>query len=286
MSTLATSHAGASADAWRGWLAIHAWSVRRRGSVAVAIGAIVAMAASAACIVGDPLGVQAARTALAEGRRHRDEAFRALSRMPALRAEIARLESSSPLTPHAGNAADDIRRVSQLAAEAGLALQMLEPAAPGGEKTEAFRSMKLGAQGSFASLRNVFDALAREPSLTAPAELAIRRNGETLAISATLQVFDALPAVPSAFAATPRAAPQDPFARALSASAAKAQWRLAGLLQDRQRSVALVETPDGVVAAQAGDAISGARVVSVDARRVVIAAGGATQTLALPETTK
>ncbi|WP_322106172.1 hypothetical protein [Paraburkholderia sp. J41] len=292
MSTLATSaRTGASADAWRGWLTVHAWSARRRLLVAMAIGVIAATAASAACLAGDPLGVGAARSALAAARQQHADAHRALSRLPALRAELAR---SAFHAPHAGNAADDIRRVSQLAAEAGLALQMLEPDASGGSKAEAFRSMKLGAQGGFASLRSLLEALAREPSLTAPSELAIRRNGETLAISATLRFFDSLPpasaAVPASEMAAPafaaRRAPQDPFAPALAASASQAQWRLAGLLTDRRRAVALLETPDGVVAAQAGDAIAGGRVTSVDARRVVIAAGGATQTLAWQEAAK
>lgn len=289
-----TSAAGSGATL-RGWLAIHAWNPRRRLSVAMTIGAIAAWASSMACIVADPLDVHAARTALADAHRHRDEAQRALARLPALRREAAQF---APRAPHAGNAADDIRRVSQLAAESGLVLQTLEPSASstlstpaassassssGAAKAESFRSMKLGAQGGFAQLRRLVEAFAREPALTVPSELAIRRNGDTLSISATVRVYDALAPLPVTAALPPAA---DPFARALATSAGNASWRLVGVLQDRRRSVALVETPEGVVALHAGEPIAGGRVTSIDASRVVIEAGGAKQALTWPEAAK
>ncbi|QGZ62521.1 hypothetical protein [Paraburkholderia acidisoli] len=280
------------------WLAVHAWPRRRRARVAVAIGVIAAIASSTACLVADPLDVHAARRALADAHQHRTDAQRVLARLPALRREAAQF---APRAPHAGHAADDIRRVSQLAAESGLVLQTLEPLAssalsaasapsapstriePGAAKAEPYRAMKLGAQGGFAPMRRFVEALAREPALTVPFELALRRTGETLSVAATVRVYDGLAPLP-ATAARPLAA--DPFARSLAAVAGSAPWRLVGVLQDRRRSVALVETPEGVVAVQAGVSIAGGRVASIDASRVVIETGGARQTLTWAEAAK
>ncbi|HEY4801521.1 MAG TPA: hypothetical protein VIH96_02775, partial [Paraburkholderia sp.] len=77
-----------------------------------------------------------------------------------------------------------------------------------------------------------------------------------------------------------------PFADAAAAGAGKEGWRLAGILQDRQRIVALVETPEGVVTAQAGQPIGGGRVVEVGPARVVVSAGGATHALGWAEAAK
>lgn len=273
-----------SGVAWRGWPPLHAWSARRRLAVALAIAFLSGAAASGACIVGDPLGVHAGRTALADAQMRYDEARRALARLPALR-EAAAGEAAH--APHTGNSADDIRRISQLAAQAGLVLHALEPGAAGGAHAEAFRSIKLVAQGSFAQLRSLLEAFVSEPALTVPAELAIRRTSAGLSISTTLRVYDALPAAPLALASAEGAgAVADPFARATAAGSAQSGWRLAGILQDRQRIVALVETPEGVVTAQAGQAIGDGRVVQVGPARVVVLAGGATHALGWTEAAK
>ncbi|WP_233883131.1 hypothetical protein [Paraburkholderia flagellata] len=260
---------------------------RRRLAVALTIAVLAFAAASGACIVGDPLGVHAARTALKDAQKRHGDARQVLAGLPALREAAARAPSPAL---RAGNSADDIRRISQLAAQSGLVLHALEPGAAGGAQTEAFRSIKLVAQGSFAQLRGMLEGLAREAPLTAPSELAIRRTGTGLSISATLRVYDALPAVPLAVAssetASLEAAARDPFAHAAAAGSAENGWRLAGILQDRQRIVALMETPEGVVAARAGDAIGDARVLEIGPARVVVAAGGTTRALGWAEAVK
>ncbi|WP_036045651.1 hypothetical protein [Paraburkholderia mimosarum] len=125
--------------------------------------------------------------------------------------------------------------------------------------------------------------MVREPVLTVPTELAIRRSGAGLSISAILHVYDALPAVPLALASAdekvPEVASLDPFAAAAADGAGKDGWRLAGIIQDRQHIVALVETPKGVLTAQAGRPIGDGRVVQVGPARVVVSAGGATHVL-------
>ncbi|MCX5544455.1 hypothetical protein M3A49_34180 [Paraburkholderia sp. CNPSo 3076] len=277
---LVSAQSGAG-NALRGWPPLHAWGTRRRQAVALTIAVLALATASGACIVGDPLGVHAARAALEAAQRRYGDARQVLARLPALREAAARTTSRAP---RAGNSADDIRRTSQLAAQSGLVLHALEPGVAGGAQAEAFRSIKLVAQGSFAQLRGLLEGLAREPALTVPFELAIRRIGTGLSVSATLRVYDALPAVP--LAAAPAAAARDPFTHAAAAGRAEDGWRLAGILQDRQRILALVETPEGVVTAQAGEAIGDARVLAIGPARVVVAAGGTTRALGWAEPAK
>ena len=277
---------GSRGGALREWSMLYAWSPRRRLVAALVIAALAGASTSGACIVWDPLGVHAARAALADAQKRHDDARLAVAHLPALRAAAAR---TARWEPHAGNSAEDIRRVSQLAAQSGLLLHALEPGPGGGAQAEVFRSIKLVAQGSFAQLRALLEAFAREPALTVPSELAIRRSAAGLSISATLHVYDALPAVPfsppSADETAPEVASRDPFAAA-TAGAGKGGWRLAGILQDRQRIVALVETAEGVVAVQAGQLIGGGRVVQVGPGRVVVSAGGARHVLAWAEAGK
>ncbi|CAD6557603.1 hypothetical protein LMG27952_06403 [Paraburkholderia hiiakae] len=281
-----SAQAGAG-NTLRGWSPLHAWNARRRLAVALAIAVLACATASGACIVGDPLGMHAARTALEDAQKRYGDARQVLAGLPALRAAAAQVPSAAP---SAGNSADDIRHISQLAAQSGLVLHALEPGATGGAQTEAFRSIKLVAQGSFAQLRGLLEGLAREPVLTTPSELAIARTGTGLSVLATLRVYDALPAVPlavaSSEAASPAAAARDPFAHGAAAGRAEDGWRLAGILQDRQRIVALMETPEGVVTARAGEAIGDARVLEIGPARVVVAAGGTTRALGWAEAVK
>ncbi|MEX3952585.1 hypothetical protein AB4Y40_33115 [Paraburkholderia sp. EG287B] len=290
MSTMA-AHAGqeralvparsGAGNVVRGWPPLHAWSLHRRLAVALTIAVLALATASGACIVGDPLGVHAARAALEAAQKRYGDAQQVLARLPALREAAARMPSRAP---RAGNSADDIRRISQLAAQSGLVLHMLEPGVAGGVQAEAFRSIRLVAQGSFAQLRRLLVELAREAALTVPFELAIRRTGTGLSVSATLRVYDALPAVPLAVATA--AVERDPFAHAAAAGRAEDGWRLAGILQDRLRILALLETPEGVVSAQAGEAVGNARVLAIGPARVVVAAGGTTRALGWAEAAK
>ncbi|MCP3725490.1 hypothetical protein M3I53_20580 [Paraburkholderia sp. CNPSo 3272] len=266
-------------SALRGWPPLYAWSPRRRLAVGLSMAVLALAIASGACIVGDPLGVHEARAALEGAQRRHADARQVLARLPALRDAAARTTSRAP---RAGNSADDIRRISQLAAQSGLVLHALEPGAGGGAQAEAFRTVNLVAQGSFAQLRGLLEGLAGEPALTVPSELAVRRTGTGLSVSATLRVYDALPPAPLAVASAAAAA-RDPFTHAAAAGRAEDGWRLAGILQDRQRIVALLETPEGVVTAQAGEAVGDARVLEIGPARVVVAAGGTTRALAWAE---
>ncbi|WP_310631319.1 hypothetical protein [Paraburkholderia sp.] len=283
---------------WRGWRPLHAWTRRRRALVSATLALFAALLSGAACFFTDAGGAEAARDALAQSEAQLADARRTLARLPALRREAegwphgVGAERTSQTNTHA----DDIHGVSQLAAQAGLVLIALEPAAPGGAKAQAFRATKLAAQGGFAQLRAFLEGLAEWPELAVPADIVVKRSGGVLAIAATLHVFDGLPAVAiePAEDAEPGDAARDPFASrfALTAGGAAAPGvaggpgaqgdralRLAGMLTERGRVLALVETAEGTLAVQPGASLAGGRVTGVGAERVVLSVDGATQVL-------
>lgn len=275
----------------RGWRPLHTWTRRRRALVAATLAMLAALLSGIACFLTDAGGAQAARSALAHGEARLADARRMLARLPALRREAEGWPSEQSST-----SADDIRSVSRLAAESGLVLIALEPAAPGGAKAQAFRATKLAAQGGFAQLRAFLEGLAEWPELAVPADIVVRRSGGALAIAATLHVFGGLPAVaiePAdvtgiAGIAERADAARDPFASrfALAAGGGAASGvqgdgalRLVGTLSERGRVLALIETADGTLAVQPGATLAGARVTGIGPERVVLSVEGATQVL-------
>ncbi|RQN35733.1 hypothetical protein [Paraburkholderia tropica] len=285
----------------RGWRPLHTWTRRRRALVAATLAMLAALLSGIACFLTDAGGAQAARSALAQGEARLADARRTLARLPALRREAegwprdARLTGSAE-SEQANTSADDIRSVSRLAADAGLVLIALEPAAPGGAKAQAFRATKLAARGGFAQLRAFLAGLAEWPELAVPADIVVRRNGSALAIAATLHVFGGLPAVAIEAADVAEVAAieertdaaRDPFASrfALAAGGGAASGvqgdgalRLVGTLSERGRVLALIETADGTLAVQPGAPLAGGRVTGVGPERVVLSVEGATQVL-------
>ena len=272
----------------RGWLPLHAWSRRRRAAVAAALGLLAAMLVGGACVMLDLGGGLAAQAALAETEVRLVGARQTLARLPALQRDA----QDWPQRVRAGSAAGDIRSVSQLAAQAGLVLIALEPAPSGGTRAQAFRTTKLVALGSFGQLRAFLEGLAALPELAVPTELTVRRSGGGLAISAMLQVFDGLPAVAFTRNDEDGGALADPFAtqfagvQGAAGMQGGAAMRLTGMLVERGRAVALVETAEGTLAVQTGTTLAGAHVSSVDPARVVLLLDGATHTLSWAEDAK
>ncbi|WP_321817579.1 MULTISPECIES: hypothetical protein [unclassified Paraburkholderia] len=262
----------------RGWRPLHGWSARRRLAVGLALVMLAAGLSAAACITMDLGGRETAHVALADAEGRLVSARQTLARLPTLRRDA----QDWPQRLHPGNAADDIRNVSQLAAQAGLALIALEPAPSGGAKAQAFRTTKLVAQGGFAQLRDFLDGLAELPELAVPMDLSLRRGVGGLAIAAQLQVFDGLPAIAIAQGTDVSDASADPFAArfgGMPGGKGDEAIRLAGMLIERGRAVALLETADGTTAVQAGSTIAGARVLEVNPGRVLLSMDGTTQTL-------
>lgn len=229
-------------------------------------------------------GGLAAQSALAEDEARLALARQTLAHLPALQRDAR----DWPQRVHDGSAAGDIHSVSQLAAQAGLVLIALEPAAAGGTRAQAFRATKLVALGGFGQLCAFLEGLAALPELAVPAEITIRRSGGSLAVSAMLQVFDGLPPVAFTRSEKDGGALADPFAGVQGAGGAQggAAMRFVGMLVERGRAVALVETAEGTVAVQTGGTLAGARVSSVDPARVVLSLDGATHTLSWVEDAK
>ncbi|MGE8489267.1 MAG: hypothetical protein ACN6OQ_13065, partial [Paraburkholderia nemoris] len=59
--------------------------------------------------------------------------------------------------------------------------------------------------------------------------------------------------------------------------------RLVGLLSDRTRGLAVLDTPDGVTSVEPGERIGAERVTKLDASGITLAKDGTTRTLALTE---
>jgi hypothetical protein len=280
-------HEGLTARAGSGplrdWIRLHAWSARRRTGVAAAIAVIAALSAAFACVETDFSGVQTARRQLDDAERKLAEAQRTVGRLPAIR----QAASGVLQAVRESTAADDVRRVSELTSTSGLTLVTLEPSAPGGAGAETFRPMKFVAQGSFAQLRAFLTGLAAQPALVVPAELAIKRNSEGLAIAATVQVFDGLPPIElDATAGYQDGVPSDPFTSGTADGTGKGALRLTGVLQDSASIVALVESASGTQAVRTGQAIGGVRVEHVLPSQLVFTEGGKRQILTWAEETK
>jgi hypothetical protein len=275
--------ARAGSGALRDWVRLHAWSARRRSGVAAVIAVIAALSAGVVCVETDFSGLLAARRQLDDAERKLAEAQSAVGRLPAIR----RAASSIPQDFRESTVADDVRRVSELTSTSGLTLVTLEPSAPGGTGAETFRPMKFVAQGGFEQLRAFLTGLAAQPALVVPAELAIKRNGEGLAIAATVQVFDGLsPIRYDATGGDRGGVPSDPFAGGTADGTGKGALRLTGVLQDSTGIVALVESASGTQAVRAGQVIGGVRVEHVLPSHLVFTEGGKRQILSWAEEAK
>ncbi|MGH8781928.1 type 4a pilus biogenesis protein PilO [Paraburkholderia sp.] len=270
------------ADGWA-WLSVplEAWSAQRRLVVAL----VVAFAAFVLGVQGwrsaDVDGFDASRAALADGQRRLAEAMQATTQLPALRRDA--LARAQRARPPVWTSADDVRTLSRLADESGLALVSLEPGAESGSATDTMRPVQFDARGDFAQLMQFVAGLAALPVLVVPSDVDITRDGGMLSVKATLQVFSRLPPAATALARASNAAADaddepevvfyDPFSpRAADVDeSAGASLRLVGLLRDRVHALALVETDDGPIAAAPGQQIGDGRVTHIDAAGLTLA---------------
>jgi hypothetical protein len=294
-------HASAGLSRWvrQARVPLEAWSRRRRWSVAATLGALVFGLGTYGWNAADLAGLDASRTALAASTQRLAAARQALAQLPSLR----RAAAARPVTASsavAWNSADDVRIVSELATQSGVELLAVEPGAASGEGVERMRALQLTARTDFVHLMAFCNGLARLPVLIVPVDVTARQDGKGLAVAATLQVYDALrPASEPRSASTDASADADgadddedlvffdPFAQPqISASGEPgdtAQLRLVGLLRDRTRGLALLDTPDGTTTVAAGQQLGVEWVTQLDALGITLANGGATRTLTLTE---
>ncbi|MEM5344490.1 type 4a pilus biogenesis protein PilO [Paraburkholderia azotifigens] len=272
---------------------LEAWSVRRRWLVALCV-AVAAFALGAnAWLAADMSGVQASREALSVAQRKLSEAGAAVAQLPALRkaASVTRM-------PANWTSADDIRVISQLASLHELTLLSIEPGAVAGSGLDTMRPLRVTARADFDHTADFFEALASLPVLVVPDEVTLRRQGESLSVSATLHSFGAIHPVqdvarrslrndPDAFDPDEEIVFYDPFQPASIASASEdgsSPMRLVGLLADRMRGLALIETGEGGTTLETGQEWGGERVANVDARALTLAKrDGSAHSLTLAE---
>ncbi|MEX3789998.1 hypothetical protein [Paraburkholderia sp. BR14374] len=297
-------HGAAFVSRWvkRARMPLEAWSSHRRWLVATAIAALVFAFGAYGWNTADLAGLEASRAALALGTQRLAQARHALAQLPSLRRAAAVMPATvSSAVPW--NSADDVRIVSELATQSGVLLLAVEPGAASGEGVERKRELQLTARTDFVHLMAFFHGLAQLPVLIVPADVTVKQDGKGLAVAATLQVYDALrpPSATLAASAGASADPDeaaddddeglvffDPFAKPqISASGEPgdvSELRLVGLLRDRTRGLALLDTPDGTTTVVAGQQLGVERVTQLDALGITLANGGATRTLTLMQT--
>ncbi|MFM0733578.1 hypothetical protein PQQ52_24155 [Paraburkholderia sediminicola] len=275
-----------------------AWSRRRRWVVAVLIAVVVFGLGAHGWVVADLGGVEASRTALGAATQHLADARRALAQLPALRRQAAATPGAQ--LPASWSSADDVRIVSELAAQNSVSLLSVEPGAASGSGVEGMRPIQLTAHTDFVHLMAFLRGLSDLPVLIVPVDVTVNRDAASLAVRATLHVFSALRPVPSTANADAFADDSldsddeedivffDPFSLPQILASGEqlpdaSQLRLVGLLRDRTRGLALLDTPDGATTVASGQQLGTERVTRLDALSITLANGSATRTLALTE---
>ncbi|WP_233803711.1 hypothetical protein [Paraburkholderia sp. HP33-1] len=289
------AHVSAGFSRWvkRVRVPLAAWSGRRRRLVAATLAALVFGLGAYGWNAADLAGLAASRAALAASTQRLAEARRALAQLPSLRRAAAAWPATAS-TSVSWSSADDVRIVSELATQSGVALLAVEPGAASGEGVERMRALQLTARTDFVHLMAFFQGLVQLPVLIVPVDVTIKQDGKGLAVAATLQVYDALRPASGTDAARADEPDDDedlvffdPFARprivASGEAGDTAQLRLVGLLRERSRGLALLDTPDGTTTVTAGQQLGVERVTQLDALGITLTNGGATRTLTLAE---
>lgn len=305
MSTTFVGFGGAASTrpAFSQWMTrvrvpLAAWSRRRRWVVAVLIAAVMFGLGAHGWVVADLGGVEASRAALEAATRHLADARRALTQLPVLRREIAAMPDAQLSV--SWTSADDVRLVSELAAQNSVSLISLEPGAASGSGAESMRPVQLTAHTDFVHLMAFLRGMSDLPVLIVPVDVTVKRDAASLTVGATLHVFSALRPLPSTATADAFVDESldsddeedivffDPFSLPQMLASGEqqpdaSQLRLVGLLHERTRGLALLDTPDGMTTVVSGQQLGTERVTRLDALSITLANGGATRTLALTE---
>jgi hypothetical protein len=300
MSTFLAHHGGSPDEAAGGFhrmnrlrMPLAEWSSRRRLLVAVAIAISVFCLGANAWISADLSGVQASRAALGEAQHRLEQAHRSLAQLPTLRREAA--ASPRGLVSSGWTSADDLRSVSLLAVRSGVTLLRLTTGAASGVGPDAMRALHFTAQTDFLHLMVFLRGLSDLPVLVVPEDVTVKRSGGTLVIAANLHVFNALSPVsarPEVLddddldADDEEVAFYDPFLPQPEEggdATDEALLRLVGVLRDRTRGLALLETADGATTVERGQHLGRDRVTAMDALSITLTNPVGTRTLSLSE---
>jgi hypothetical protein len=274
-------------------LPLEAWSGRRRLVVGILIAAGVFAVGANAWISADLAGVQASRAALSDAQHRVAQAQHSLTQLPALRRHAENAsngEASASWSP-----ADDVRLMSLLAVRSGVTLLTLAPGVGRDAATDAVRSLHLTVQADFLHLMVFLRGLSDLPALVVPEDVTVKRGAGGLLVGATLHVFaDLSPAAasPELYVDEDMDADDedvvfyDPFLPQSQADGDAAEaglLRLVGLLRDRTRGLALLETADGAATVERGQHVGNDRVMDMDAHSITLTNRLGTRTLALTE---
>lgn len=284
---------------------LHTWSPRRRWAIALLIALVVFSLGAHGWIVADLGRLAASRAALLASADHLADARRALAQLPSLRREAAASDATPAAIATASRAskqwtsADDVRVVSELAAQNGVALLAVEPGAASGTGAQSERPLQLAARTDFIHLMSFMRGLVELPVLMVPVDVVIKRDGSALSVSAALRVYSGLRPAPASLTTQELADASldsddeedvvffDPFSPAQMQATidlpGQPQLRLVGLLHDRARGLALFDTPDGATTVASGQQIGDERVTRFDTFGITLAKGAATRTLDLAE---
>jgi hypothetical protein len=255
--------------------------------------------------VADLGRLAASRAALLASAEHLADARRALAQLPSLRREAAASDATPAAIATASRAskqwtsADDVRVVSELAAQNGVALLAVEPGAASGTGAQSERPLQLAARTDFIHLMSFMRGLVELPVLMVPVDVVIKRDGSALSVSAALRVYSGLRPPPASLTTQELADASlgsddeedvvffDPFSPAQMQATVdlpgQPQLRLVGLLHDRARGLALFDTPEGATTVASGQQIGDERVTRFDTFGITLAKGAATRTLELAE---
>lgn len=304
MSTISVEPARAESGAFslahwmtQARLPLDAWSQRRRWFVILLIAALTFGVGTYGWIVADFGGIEASRAELSSSRQRLADASRSLAQLPNLRHEAVAL-SVAP-SPASWSSADDVRTVSELAAQNSVTLLAVEPGAVTGIATESGRPLQLTAHTDFVHLMAFLRGLSDLPVLMVPVDVTVKQEAASLSVSATLRVFTSLrPAASTTSADAFDDASLDldddedvvffdPFSHPQMQAGADlpsdSPLRLVGLLRDLTRGLALLDTAEGTTTVISGQQLGTERVTKIDANGVTLANGGATRMLALTE---
>jgi Tfp pilus assembly protein PilO len=303
MSTILVEAGGAATGAFslsylmaQARIPLEAWSRRRRWLAALLIAVLVFGVGAYGWIVADFCGVEASRVALTASTQRFADASRSLAQLPTLR----RASAAMPVEPShmRWSSADDVRIVSELAAQSGVSLQAVAPGAPAGATADGGRPLQITARTDFVHLMAFMRGLSHLPVLIVPVDMTVKHDAASLSVNATLRVFNTLR--PAASTASTNAYDDasldsddedvvffDPFShpqmRAGDNLPDSSSLRLVGLLRDLTHGLALLDTPDGATTVTSGQQLGAERVTRIDADGVTLANGGTTRMLALTE---
>ncbi|WP_174769854.1 hypothetical protein [Paraburkholderia hayleyella] len=275
-------------------LPLELWSDRRRWMVGLLLAATVFILGVQGWYAADLGHLMYSRTLFEDVQQRLLAARKTVQGLPGLRHQVASARQSVTRVNPYWSTADDVRIVSQLAAQSGIELLTLEHGVASGAGGGVAQPVHIVARTDFAGLLGFLGGFASLPVLVVPGDLTIKRDRQYLTLSATLQVYRALsPAAPAvaAVADTDIDADADadadadegevllldPFAAGLATAegnpslTVSASLKLVGLLRQGSRSLALVETPDGVMTVAPGQHLGVERVSRITARGITLA---------------